>query len=71
MSEAGYKLDRDEDGLTAREREVVAGLREGKTFEAIGLGLGVSKQRVAQIANALVEKKVLIKQGRKYGFPLR
>lgn len=57
MTQPGYKLDR-EDGLTKRERWVLGLLRTGKSYAEIGEVLGVSKQRVGQIALALKKKDV-------------
>jgi DNA-binding transcriptional regulator LsrR (DeoR family) len=51
----GYKLDRDESGLTAREREVrdllAAGMRQTEIAERLGIG----KQRVGQIRKQIAE----------------
>ena len=55
MTMPGYKIGR-ENGLTRREREVLAGLAEGKAMIDIAAELGVSKQRIGQIAGVLQEK---------------
>lgn len=59
MTEPGYQIERDDDGLTRREREVLAGIIAGKNLVQIGDELGVSKQRVDQIVKALVTKGTL------------
>lgn len=53
---AGYRQERGEDGLTARFRSVRDGLVAGKVYADIGAELGVSKQRVCQVASALTER---------------
>ncbi len=56
MTQSGYEIGRDLDGLTTREREVRDGIRQGKTLMKIGKELGVSRQRIGQIARSLKEK---------------
>jgi DNA-directed RNA polymerase specialized sigma subunit len=52
-----YRLDRDESGLTAREREVIDLLSQpGMTLSGVGSQLGISKQRVAQIRKSAEAK---------------
>jgi DNA-binding NarL/FixJ family response regulator len=58
--EAGYEIGRDDTGLTAREREVLDGLREGKTQSAIGVELGVSRARISLVVKQIREKGVRI-----------
>lgn len=53
-----YTLDR-ENGLTQRERAVLAGLLVGKSQLQIGADLGVSRQRVHQIVGGLKKKGVV------------
>lgn len=67
MTVAGYRFDRDEEGLTSRERSVLALIQKGLTFAQIGKEMGVSRQRVGQIATALVKKQRLIRQDGRYG----
>ena len=63
---AGYKIERDGNGLTANERAVLKGLLQGKTLTAIGIEHEVSRARSAAIAKELVEKGWLV-QGTKRG----
>lgn len=70
MSVPGYDIGRDERGATKREREVLDLMVEELSFEEIGRRLGVSKQRVGQIALALAKKGLLIRSARGYGLPL-
>ena len=52
----GYKHERDDSGLTKREREVLDLMVEGLDGPHIGERLGITKQRVGQIQKALVDK---------------
>lgn len=61
MTHPGYVLDKDESGLTVRERQVLAGMKEGKQFVVIAAGAGVSKQRVLQLVRALEAKGFVIR----------
>lgn len=45
-----------DDGMTQRERAVYFGLRGGLTLAEIAGDLGISKQRVSQIRDQLIEK---------------
>ena len=54
-----YKIGRDESGLTIREREVLAQIKQGKSNASIARDLGVSKQRVGQIVRSLVQKNAM------------
>jgi DNA-binding NarL/FixJ family response regulator len=56
MTEPGYAIDRDDDGLTRREREVRRGLRDGLDQPGIAESLGITKQRVNQIVASLTKK---------------
>lgn len=61
----GYKLDRDEDGLTANEREVLRAIvmqEPPDTYAAAGRAIGISKQRVAQIVAGLQYKGLIKKR---------
>lgn len=52
---SGYSLDRDDDGMTARQRAVTGHLvDDGWTYEEIGTELGISRQRVGQIVRDLL-----------------
>jgi DNA-binding IclR family transcriptional regulator len=62
----GYKIDRDEHGLTHNEREVLKGMLQGKTLTAVGVEMDLSRQRTAKLASDLVEKGWLIR-GEKRG----
>lgn len=64
--EPGYKIGRDEHGLTQNERDVLKGLLEGKTLTAVGGDMDLSRQRAAKLAADLVEKGWLIR-GEKRG----
>lgn len=64
--EPGYKIGRDENGLTQNERDVLKGLLEGKTLTAVGGDMDLSRQRAAKLASDLVEKGWLIR-GEKRG----
>lgn len=63
----GYELERDKDGLTHREREVLVAYLQGKTMEAIGKEVGLTKQRVSSIVSAAAKKGAVIESdGRKF-----
>ena len=61
MSSTGkYKIGRDEQGLTERERQVLDVFRRGATSLAdVAAEVGVSKQRLTQLLNSLVLKGAL------------
>lgn len=59
MTRAGYRLARDDRGLTANERRVLALLVEGKSQTEAASHLRVSKQRIGQIVSALQRKGVV------------
>ena len=63
-SEAGYTIDRDEQGLTARDRQVRDLLAEGKKQKDIAEILGVNKSRVSGIVKRLREVRGLELPGR-------
>lgn len=71
MTVAGYEIGRDERGLTRREHEVLAGMKAQKSFAQIGAELGITKQRVGQIAKSLVRKGFLVYGENGYGVPLK
>lgn len=52
----GYKVGKDESGLTKREREVLGLIVKGLNGPQIGESLGITKQRVDQIMRVLVAK---------------
>lgn len=58
-AQAGYKIDRGEDGLTRRERQVLFLIREGHPGGEIGRRLGLSKQRVGQVKKTLTDKGMI------------
>lgn len=68
MTKPGYKIDRSDDGLTKREREVYDLLKQGKTLTQIGEALGVTKQRTNQIAKSLESKGRVRREGEKLLF---
>ncbi|QOP66199.1 hypothetical protein SEA_DANIELLEIGNACE_59 [Arthrobacter phage DanielleIgnace] len=53
---SGYKIERDENGLTAHERAVLVGIVDGKTLTAIGNEQGLSRQRAAALGKSLLAK---------------
>ena len=55
----GYEIGRDQRGLTAREREVLTALIHETPPVVIAEELGISKQRVNQILNALQAKGIV------------
>lgn len=61
----GYEIGRTE-GLTKREREVLALIVEGKNGPECAEALGVTKQRVKQIQQSLERKGRLQKQAHQY-----
>lgn len=54
-----YTIGRGEDGMTDKERLVVLGLSQKKSFRKIGADIDISPQRVHQLAQQLVKKNVL------------
>lgn len=56
-----YKIGRDEEGLTERERQVFEALRNGTPFVDVAATIGVSKQRVGQLLGSLIEKGRVVK----------
>jgi len=48
----GYEIRRDDGGLTARERQVIGLLHEGKTQISIAEEMGLTRQRVSAIAKS-------------------
>lgn len=52
----GYKVGRDENGLTAHERAVLVGIVDGKTLSAIGAENDMSRQRAAALGKSLLSK---------------
>lgn len=71
MTVAGYEIGRDERRLTNREREVLDLMKDGLSFKDIGERIGVTKQRVGQIAQSLAKKGVLVHDKNGYGLPLK
>lgn len=63
---AGYKIDRDENGLTENERHVLKLLSGGKNLTVIGKEMELSRQRAAKLAADLV-KKGWLSRGEKRG----
>jgi DNA-binding MarR family transcriptional regulator len=66
-----YALERDERGLTARQREVLAGLTAGKNQVQIAEQLGVSKQRIAQVLTDLERAGVVKRVAGEYQITLK
>lgn len=52
----GYHIGRGDDGLTARERQVLFLVREGLDQPEIMRRIGLTKQRIQQIRKALIRK---------------
>lgn len=63
MTVPGYEIDRDHRGLTARERQVLIGLVNGRRMSAIAENLGISKQRVEQLVRKLESKGIVTREG--------
>lgn len=61
----GYTIGR-EHGVTARERQVLVGIAEGKTLRQIAEDLQVTKQRVDIIVKALIRKERLTRDGKQF-----
>lgn len=61
----GYRIDR-QDGLTARERQVLSGIAIGQTLKQIADEIGVTKQRVDLIVKALIRKDRLSRDGNQF-----
>jgi predicted ArsR family transcriptional regulator len=55
----GYVIGRDDDQLTARERQALGCVAEGLNLPQMARRLGVSKQRAHQLMKALERKGVL------------
>lgn len=62
----GYKIGRDSNDLTKRERQVLGCIAQGMLLVDTAAEIGVSKQRVDQIVKALETKGVLTKDGNQY-----
>ena len=62
---SGYEIGLDEDGLTAREREVRDLIGKGLTAGQIAEKIGVTRQRVSQYVATLTAKGVIEKKGGK------
>jgi hypothetical protein len=56
VTEPGYKLARDERGLTERQRQVLEMHRAGKPWAVMALELGISYSRVGQIVKLLKQR---------------
>lgn len=54
-----YTIGLGEDGMTDKERLVVLGLSQKKSFRQIGAGIDITPQRVHQLAQQLVKKGAL------------
>ncbi|AMM44321.1 helix-turn-helix DNA-binding domain protein [Arthrobacter phage Kitkat] len=61
MTAGSYEIGRDANGLTEKERQVLGGLREKKSFRAMGREFGISAQRCHEIAGSLITKGVVAK----------
>ncbi len=59
MTTPGYEIDKNSQGLTKRERELLMLLIAGETQKEAADSLGISKQRTNQLTNALVAKGFL------------
>jgi len=51
-----YKLSRDEEGLTEKERTVLALMREHNSMASVARELGISRERVRQIVRQIEAK---------------
>lgn len=54
----GYAVGRDESGLTARERQVLDLLRQGRSRADIQADLGLTKQRIGALCKSIRDKGV-------------
>lgn len=59
-SEKGYKIGRDESGMTARERDIVERMVQGQSQSAIGRELGISRQRVSEIIARMKKEQKIV-----------
>ena len=59
----GYHIGRNEQGLTARERQVLGAIAEGLDMVQTAARYGITKQRVLQIVRALEKKGALTRSG--------
>jgi DNA-binding CsgD family transcriptional regulator len=59
VTQPGYAIGRDEDQLTARERQVLGCVAEGLNLPQMAARLGVTKQRAHQLMRSLERKGVL------------
>lgn len=66
MTQPGYKIDRDDRNLTAREREVLTALVWSTPLTVIASELEVSKQRIDQIVRSLEKKGIVKRVGEHY-----
>lgn len=71
MTKPGYEIQRDERGLTGRERQVLDEMTKGETFAVIAERIGVSKQRVGALVNSLVEKGYVVRSGGDFAVVVR
>lgn len=58
MTVAGYEIGRDDRGFTEKEREVLHQIVEGKSLSEAARALGLTRQRVLQLVQALERKGV-------------
>lgn len=68
-SKAGYEIGRNDEGLTARDREVIREITSPRTMSEVGARLGMTRQRVSEIAKRLAERGHLVKVNGKYVRP--
>jgi predicted transcriptional regulator len=66
VTQPGYRIDRDDRNLTAREREVLTALVWSTPLTVIASELGVSKQRIDQIVRSLEKKGIVQRDGESY-----
>lgn len=60
---AGYTQGRDQrGGLTARQRDVLAGIRDGKTVGQIADELQLIKQAASRTLQQLVQRQLLVRE---------
>lgn len=53
LVQPGYHIDRDKEGVTAREREMLDCLQDGFTITEAAKQIGVSQQRASAIVRSL------------------
>lgn len=61
----GYKQERDDRDLTARDRQVLMLMHEGRNQAQAAEELGLTRQRIGSIVKKLQERGYVTREGRK------